>query len=103
MFKALADKTRRRILDLIREEPLTTGALCLMLEPLDRCTVMLHLKVLEQADLVVAVKRGRSRLNVLNAAPLVRIKERWLGQFSGSAAGLVTQLSLDTQPSRVPK
>ena len=41
VFKALADRTRRRILDLIRDEPLTTGALCLMLEPLDRCTVML--------------------------------------------------------------
>ena len=52
IFKALADRRRRKILDLLKKEELTTGDICAYFRALDRCTVMQHLKVLENAGLV---------------------------------------------------
>lgn len=78
VWKALADDTRRRLLDLLKDEPRTTGDLCVACAPLDRCTVMKHLDVLVDAGLVVAQKQGRSRINYLNPAPLHAIVERWV-------------------------
>ena len=72
VFKALAAPARRLILDRLRDRPLTTGALCADFPGLDRCTVMQHLKVLEEAELVIAERRGRERWNHLNAAPIQR-------------------------------
>ena len=55
VFKALSAAVRRQILDDLRDQPLTTGTLCTHFPELDRCTVMQHLKVLEEADLVTVV------------------------------------------------
>ena len=60
-FKALASPIRRQILDDLKDQPLTTGALCGHFADIDRCTVMQHLKVLEDAGLVIAERRGRTR------------------------------------------
>src|SRR5690242_12450543 len=65
VFRALAAPIRRRLLDRLKNNPQTTGDLCTAFEPLDRCTVMQHLKVLEDADLIIAVRRGRERWNHL--------------------------------------
>ena len=65
-FKALGHQVRRQILDDLRDQPLTTGTLCAHFPELDRCTVMQHLKVLEDADLVIPVRKGRERWNHLN-------------------------------------
>lgn len=70
IFKALAHGVRRQILDDLKDQPLTTGALCDHFADLDRCTVMQHLKVLEEAGLVIAERRGRERWNHLNAMPI---------------------------------
>lgn len=78
VWRALADGTRRQLLDLLKTEPRTTGDLCDACAPLDRCTVMKHLEILVSAGLVVPQKQGRQRINHINAAPLHSIVERWV-------------------------
>ena len=92
VFKALAAPIRRRILDALRDAPKTTGELCAAFAELDRCTVMQHLRVLEGAELVIANKIGRQRWNHLNAIPIKRIHERWIGGYARSAVELVDDL-----------
>lgn len=86
VFKALASHTRRQILDTLKDQPLTTGTLCGHFADIDRCTVMQHLKVLEEAGLVIAERRGRTRLNHLNAIPIQDIHDRWIGPHAAAAA-----------------
>lgn len=90
VFKALANPVRREICDALKLRPLTTQQLCAAFAALDRCTVMQHLKVLEEAGLVVAVRKGRERFNYLDATPIQAIHERWIGPHAaGAAAGLL--------------
>ena len=97
VFKALAAATRRAILDQLKDGPLTTGALCERFSDLDRCTVMQHLKVLEEADLVVARREGRERWNHLNAIPIKLIHDRWIGPHAARAADLLGRLADDLE------
>ena len=101
IFKALAHRRRRDILDLLKEEPRTTGALCEAFPEMDRCTVMQHLKVLEEADLVIPVRKGRERWNHLNVAPIQEIHERWIGPHAASATVRLTKLKRDLE--RTPR
>ena len=78
VFKALAGADRRKILDLLRDAPMTTGELGKRLPRLDRTTVMQHLKVLEKARLIISKKEGRCRWNYLDVGPIQRIHERWI-------------------------
>lgn len=81
VFKALADKTRRRLLDLLHtENGQTLGDLCQHLD-ISRQAVTKHLVVLEEANLVSVVWRGREKLHYLNPVPLHEIYERWIGKF----------------------
>jgi len=82
VWKALADPTRRRILDLLKPGPLATGDLVEAFPELSRFGVMKHLGILEDAGLVVSRKEGRTRLNYLNPAPIRRIYERWVSGFA---------------------
>ena len=92
IFKALSHRTRRQICDLLKGEPRTTGMLCDLLPELDRCTVMQHLKVLEEAGLVIAEKRGRERWNHLDALPIQAIHERWIGPYAAYASSMLSRL-----------
>lgn len=92
VFKALASSTRRRILDELKDHPRTTGEVCAAFPALDRCTVMQHLKVLEEADLVVARRDGRERWNHLNAIPIQQLHERWIGGYAAYAADKLLQM-----------
>ncbi len=92
VWKALADSSRRDILDQLKANPRTTGDLCNAFPTRDRCTVMKHLEVLVAAGLVVAEKRGRNRLNFLNAAPLHEIVERWVSGHTARLAQSAFQL-----------
>lgn len=92
VFKALAARIRREMLDALRDTPRTTGDLCTLFHPLDRCTVMQHLKVLEDAGLVVALRRGRERWNYLNALPIQAIHTRWIGPYAAAAADTLATL-----------
>ena len=86
VFKALASRVRRRICDELKLRPLTTQQLVGNFPELDRCTVMQHLKVLEEAGLVVPVRKGRERFNHLDAMPIQAIHERWIGPHAAQAA-----------------
>ena len=95
IFKALADGRRRRMLDLLKDSPKTTGALCAAFPELDRCTVMQHMRVLEAAGLIIAQRRGRERWNHLNVLPIKDIFDRWIGEYAESAVNLLARLRSD--------
>ena len=81
MFKALADRTRRLLLDRLRERNgQTLGELCQHLD-MTRQSATQHLGVLEAANLVATVRRGREKLHYLNPVPLQEIEERWIDKF----------------------
>lgn len=92
VFKALANGKRRQMLDALRDRPLTTGALCERFSGMDRCTVMQHLKVLEDAGLVIARREGRERWNHLNALPIKDIHDRWISGYAGHAMNVLDAL-----------
>ncbi|HKX91143.1 MAG TPA: metalloregulator ArsR/SmtB family transcription factor [Sphingomicrobium sp.] len=97
VFRALASPHRRAILDTLRDQPLTTGALCELFADLDRCTVMQHLKVMEAADLVQVERRGRERWNHFNPIPIHDIHERWIGPHAAYAVSLLSRLKRDLE------
>jgi DNA-binding transcriptional ArsR family regulator/uncharacterized protein YndB with AHSA1/START domain len=89
LWPALADPTRRRVLDLLRDRPRTTGEIAAHF-PISRIAVMRHLEVLASAGLVTSRKRGRERWHYLNAVPLRRVHERWADPLASSlASGLL--------------
>ena len=81
VWKALADRTRRKILDLLKDGPKTTGQLCEYFT-FSRYAVMKHLGILEKAELVIIERNGRKRFNYLNPIPIRRIYERWMSPYS---------------------
>ena len=93
VWRALADPTRRRILDLLRDGPQTTGALCAAFPEVTRFSVMKHLDVLSAADLVVIRRRGRERWNHLNGVPLRQAYERWMRPHTDAAATTLLRLA----------
>jgi DNA-binding transcriptional ArsR family regulator len=96
-WRALSDPTRRRVLDLLRSGPMTTGQVAGAIPDLSRFAVMKHLSVLEEADLVVVVRRGRERWNHLNAVPIQRIYERWISPFEGLWASSLLRLKRNAE------
>jgi DNA-binding transcriptional ArsR family regulator len=97
VFRALANPVRRRLLDRLKDEPRTTGMLCELEPDLDRCTVMQHLKVLEEAGIVVARREGRERWNHLDALPIKRIHDRWIGAYATHAVSIIDRLRSDLE------
>jgi DNA-binding transcriptional ArsR family regulator len=81
LFKALADPSRRKLLDLLHaHDGRTLNALCAHLD-MTRQAVTQHLDLLEEANLVATVWRGREKLHFLNPVPLQEIYERWIAKF----------------------
>jgi DNA-binding transcriptional ArsR family regulator len=99
VFKALADPTRRAMLDHLKVEPLCTGQLIQRFPVLSRCGVMKHLAVLQEADLVLVRREGRVRWNYLNAIPIMQLHNRWVSKYLGDLAGplLVMQKMAEAQ------
>jgi DNA-binding transcriptional ArsR family regulator/uncharacterized protein YndB with AHSA1/START domain len=100
VFKALADPTRRSLLDeLYRQDGQTLGALEARL-PMTRFGVMKHLKVLEEAGLVVTKREGREKRHFLNAVPIRLVHDRWVSKYSepwaAALSGLKTELEEKT-------
>jgi DNA-binding transcriptional ArsR family regulator len=84
VFKALADASRRELLDRLHAEGgQTLGDLCARLA-MTRQAVSKHLAILEAANLVATVRRGREKLHYLNPVPIHEIGERWIGKFERS-------------------
>jgi DNA-binding transcriptional ArsR family regulator len=99
VWRALASPLRRRILDLLAEGPRTTGSLADGFGDLSRFAVMQHLKVLEEADLVIARREGRQRFNHLNAIPIQRIYRRWVSRYTGRWADALVALKDEIEES----
>ncbi len=84
VFRALADPTRREILDLLfTRDGRTVGEVCAAFEDrMSRFGVMKHLGVLTEGDLVVAVKEGRSKRLFLNPVPIEQVANRWISKYA---------------------
>jgi DNA-binding transcriptional ArsR family regulator/uncharacterized protein YndB with AHSA1/START domain len=91
LWRALADPTRRRILDLLRERPLITGEIAAQFA-ISRIAVMRHLEVLSEAGLVTSRKRGRQRWHYLNTVPLQKLHRRWADPAAAGFASALLRL-----------
>ena len=81
VFKALADSTRREILDLLRNGPKQTTQIVEQFPQLSRFGVMKHIDVLREAGLINTRSEGRKRINSLNANPIRHVVERWISKY----------------------
>ena len=92
VFRALADASRRQLLDrLFAEGGLTLGELCGGLD-MTRQAVSKHLAILEEANLVSSRKRGREKLHFINPVPINEIAERWIGKFERPSLAALSHL-----------
>jgi len=98
-WKALADPTRRAILDLLRDRPMTTGDLAERFA-FTRFGVMKHLGILVAAGLVVVRRDGRQRWNELNPMPIHQIYRRWIKPFETTSADRLMRLKLHAESER---
>jgi uncharacterized protein YndB with AHSA1/START domain len=103
VFRALADPTRRSLLDeLYRSDGQTLSALEARL-PMTRFGVMKHLKVLEQAGLVVTKRRGREKLHFLNVVPIRLVHDRWVSKYAEPWAASLSNLKLALEEESMEK
>lgn len=97
VFRALADPTRRKLLDkLFEQDGQTLSALERRL-PMTRFGVMKHLRVLEEANLVTTRKRGREKLHFLNPVPIQLVYERWVSKYAEPWAAALTGLKRELE------
>lgn len=97
VFKALADPTRRQLLDeLFREDGQSLSALEARL-PMSRFGVMKHLKVLEEAGLVTTRRRGREKLHFLNPVPIRLVHDRWVSKYAEPWASALSELKREIE------
>jgi DNA-binding transcriptional ArsR family regulator len=92
VFKALADPTRRALLDALRDGPRTTGDLSGMHPEMSRFGVMSHLKQLEDAGLILVERVGRTRWNHLNPVPFREVVARWVHPIAEAPADELIRL-----------
>ena len=97
IWKALADPTRREILDMLRDGPRQTTEIVDLIPDLSRFAVMKHLDVLREANLVKTRAEGRLRINSLNAAPLRDVIERWIGRYEAFWANSLLRIKEDAE------
>jgi uncharacterized protein YndB with AHSA1/START domain len=103
VFRALADPTRRGLLDeLFKEDGQTLTALEERL-PMSRFGVMKHLKVLEEANLVVTRRRGREKLHFLNPVPIRLVHDRWVSKYAEPWAAALTGLKSNLEDRTMEK
>ncbi len=103
VWKALADPTRREILDLLRDGPCTTNEIVARFPRLSRFGVMKHIDVLREAGLINTREEGRKRINSLNAVPIRQIYERWVSGFEGCWASGLLELKRSLESATPPK
>jgi len=92
VFRALADASRRRLLDRLHaKNGQTLGELCRGLD-MTRQAVSKHLSILEEANLVSSQREGREKLHYINPVPINAIAERWIGKFERPRLGALSKL-----------
>ena len=93
VFRALADPTRRALLDaLFEQDGQTVNELTERVPEMTRFGVMKHIRVLEEADLVVRLRQGRTTLHFLNPVPIEQIANRWISRYSGRFTSALVEL-----------
>jgi DNA-binding transcriptional ArsR family regulator len=97
VFKALADPTRRQLLDELFEQDGQTLSELERRLPMSRFGVMKHLKVLEQAGLLTTQRRGREKLHFLNPVPIRLVYERWVSKYAEPWASALTELKREIE------
>ena len=103
VFRALAHEHRRRILDIVREAPgCNVNDVCAYFET-SRVAVMKHLRVLEDAGLIVREKDGRDRRLYLNAMPIQMIHDRWTTEYSSFWASRLMDIKYRVESADAPK
>ena len=103
VFKALADASRRKLLDLLFEKNgQTLSELCEHLD-MTRQAVTKHLVLLEEANLVTTVWRGREKLHYLNPVPLQEIYDRWIGKYERHRLEALSDLKKDLEKPKTKK
>jgi DNA-binding transcriptional ArsR family regulator len=103
VFKALADSSRRKLLDeLHKESGQTLGELCEHLD-MTRQAVTKHLVLLEKANLIAVVWRGREKLHYLNPMPLHEIYERWIGKYERHRLQALSDLKKGLEQNKTKK
>jgi DNA-binding transcriptional ArsR family regulator len=102
VFKALADPTRRQILDLLfAHDGQTVGQITKeFAESMGRFGVMKHLAVLEDVDLVIAVREGRSKRLFLNPAPIEEVANRWISKYAARFTSALVDLKSISESTR---
>ncbi len=97
VFKALADPTRRSLLDeLFKQDGQTLSALGERV-PMTRFGVMKHLRVLEDAGLVTTQRRGREKLHFLNPVPIRLVHDRWVSKYAEPLAATLSGLKRELE------
>jgi DNA-binding transcriptional ArsR family regulator len=103
VFKALADESRRQLLDQLRKNSgQTLGELCAHLD-MTRQAVTKHLLLLQKANLVVVVWRGREKLHYLNPVPIHEISERWIGKYERQRLQALSELKKGLEQNKNKK
>ena len=100
VFKALADPTRRRLLDLLFTDDGQTLTKLESQIDMTRIGVMKHLRILEAAGLVVSRKVGRTRLHHLNPMPIREIHDRWIDKYTERRAAALAELKSELETER---
>lgn len=91
-WKALSDPNRRRILDVLRKAPASTGDLCDLFPDVTRFAVMKHIAVLTEARLIIVKREGKVRWNSINPVPIRNIYERWVKKYEAGWSAQLLQL-----------
>ncbi len=100
VFRALADATRRRLLDALRARSgQSLGRLCSNLD-MTRQAVAQHLRRLEDANLVTTIRRGREKLHYLNPVPIHEIHERWIAKYERARLDALRDLKSELEGDR---
>jgi DNA-binding transcriptional ArsR family regulator len=103
VFKALADESRRKLLDLLHQSNgQTLGELCAHLD-MTRQAATKHLRLLESANLIAVVWRGREKLHYLNPVPIHEIAERWIGKYERHRLQALSDLKKGLEENKTNK
>ncbi|MBI4934451.1 MAG: helix-turn-helix transcriptional regulator [Actinobacteria bacterium] len=98
VFRALADPTRRALLDaLFARDGQSVQALCALVPEMTRFGVMKHLEILEGANLVTTRREGRTKLHFLNPVPIQQVADRWIGKYAQPFTRALVDLQTDLE------
>src|SRR6478735_4297283 len=103
VFRALADPTRRSLLDALFEQDGQSLSALEQRLPMTRFGVMKHLKVLEEAGLVTTKRRGREKLHFLNPVPIRLVHDRWVSKYAEPWAAGLSELKHDIEEKTMEK